>query len=170
MFDKYGEFNSAEEINLKAEELNKTGTRVEIDILAKENGIEKDDVDDYIKGYVDSLTNNLMAAVGKLNVECDEYKIENVLNDWVEELKAECMESEELAKSVRKKGKGLDGFIALLADAGFDKKTIVNKKIVSKCKGDIKKIVGSHDFYIGIPDKATRRALMYQYYTGKKVE
>lgn len=170
MFEKFGEFDSADEINKLARELKESGNKADILILAKENGMEKDDVDDYMEGYVDALTNNLMAAVGKLDVECEEYKIKNVLKDWVDELKAECMESEELAKAVRRKGKGLDGFIALLADTGFDKKTVVDKKIVNKCKEDIKKIVGTHDFYIGIPDKETRRALMYMYYTAKKVK
>lgn len=170
MYEKFGEFDSADEINKLAKELKELGGKADILILAKENGIEKDDVDDYMEGYVDALTNNLMAAVGKLDVESEEYKIKNVLKDWVDELKAECMESEELARAVRRKGKGLDGFIALLADTGFDKKTVVDKKIVNKCKGDIKRIVGTHDFYIGIPDKETRRALMYMYYTGKKVD
>lgn len=170
MFDKFGEFNSYDEINKKAEELKENKDITSLNILAEENGIDVEEVNDYINGYSEELTNVIVAAVGKLNVECQIYKIEQVLEDWVEELKAECIDSVELAKSVRAKGKGLDGFIALLADKGFEKKTTVHKEIVKKCKGDIKKIVGTHEFYIGIPDKATRRELMYQYYIGKKVE
>ena len=170
MFEKFGEFNSCEEINKKAEELKENKDVASLNILAEENGIDVEEVNDYMNGYSDEFTNVIMAAVGKLNVECQTYKIEQVLNDWVEELKAECIDSVELAKAVRNKGKGLDEFIALLADKGFEKKTTVHKDIVKKCKGEIKKIVGAHEFYIGIPDKATRRELMYQYYLGKKVE
>lgn len=170
MFDKFGEFNSYEEINRKAEELKENKDIASLKLLAEENGIDVEEVNDYMNGYSEELTNVIVAAVGKLNVECQEYKIEQVLNDWVEELKAECIDSVEIAKAVRNKGKGLDGFIALLADKGFEKKTTVHKDIVKKCKGEIKKIVGAHEFYIGIPDKATRRELMYQYYLGKKVE
>lgn len=170
MFEKFGEFNSYEEINKKAEELKKNKDIASLKLLAEENGIDVEDVKDYIDGYCEKLTNVIVAAVGKLNVECKAYKIERVLKDWVEELKTECIDSVELSKAVRNKGKGLDGFIALLADKGFEKKTTVHKDIVKKCKGEIKKIVGAHEFYIGIPDKATRRELMYQYYLGKKVE
>ena len=170
MFDKFGEFDSVEELNRAAAAQKAEGDEEALVALAVENGIDREDAEDYIDGCTDTLATPLMAAMGKLRVEIDDLKLNMVLLDWVMELQAECIESEELARAVRKKGKGLDGFIALLADTGFKNKAVVSKRIVEKCSGELKRIVGSHEFYIGIPDKLTRKKLMYKYYLGRQVE
>lgn len=167
MFDKFGEFDSVEELNRAAAAQKEEGDEEALVALAVENGIDREDAEDYIDGCTDTLATPLMAAMGKLKVEIEELKLNMVLLDWVQELQAECTESEELARAVRKKGKNLDGFMALLADTGFKNKAVVNKRIVEKCGSELKRIVGSHEFYIGIPDKATRRRLMREYYLGK---
>ena len=118
---------------------------------------------------IDELATPLSAALGKIKVEVDAYSVQNVLLDWVQELEAECTDSEELSRAVRKKGKGLDGYIAALADYGFRHKAVVNKEIVNKCSKELKKMAGNHEFYIGVPDKAARRRIMHEYYTRKQV-
>lgn len=90
-----------------------------------------------------------------------------VLLDWVDELRAMCIEREEFARAVRRKGKDLAGYIALTAEEGYKNRTVVDRRIVAKTE-QIKQILGNHEFAIGIPDKLTRRRLAEQYYTGKK--
>lgn len=165
MFEKYGEFDSVEELNKKAAELK--DNLDELKALAEENGLDPMDAEDYADGAMDELATPLMAATGKINAESKDLKLSGVLLDWSQELIKKCTESEELARAVRKKGKSLAGYIALTADTGFEKRAVVDKKITALCKGEIKKIIGSHEFSIGIPDKATRSKLIIQYYIGK---
>lgn len=167
MFEKFGEFDSVEELNRAAAGQKAEGDEEALLILAEENGIDREDAEDYMDDCTDELATPLMAALGKLKVEIEDLKLNAVLLDWVQELQAECTESEEMARAVRKKGKGLDGYIALLAETGFKNKAVVDKRIVAKCGKQIKDIVGNHEFYIGIPDKFTRKKLMQQYYLGK---
>ena len=167
MFEKFGEFDSVEELNEEARKIKEKGDEDKLKELCEENGIDKEDAEDYMDGCYEELTNTSLAAVGKLKVEVKELKLEKILKDWADELQEECVNSEEMARAVRKKGKDLAGYIALLADAGFKDKTVVCRKIVERCTGELKKIVGSHDFYIGVPDKAERKNLMREYYLGK---
>lgn len=168
MFEKFGEFDSAEELNKKAAEL-KSDVE-EVKKLAVENGLEPEDAEDYCTGATGELATLLMAALGKLEAEEKDLKLTGILKDWSDEVKKTCTESESMARAVRKKGKSLAGFIAKTAESGYQNRAIVDKRIVSLLSGDIKKIVGSHEFSIGVPDKATRRKLMREYYLGKRVE
>lgn len=165
MFDKFGELDSAEELNRAAAAQKAEGDEEALIALALENGIEKEDAEDYMDGCVEELATPLMAAIGKLNLEKKEYKLQGVLLDWVEDLVTMCTEDEAFCRAVRKKGKGLDGFIALTAESGYENRAIVDKRIVAKAK-KIKKIIGNHEFSIGIPDKKTRRELATKYYLG----
>lgn len=167
MYENFGEVNSVEELNEIAAGKKAAGDEDALVQLALENGIDREDAEDYMDDCTDVFATPLMAAVGKIKVEVKDLKVEGVLLDWVHELEEECTESEDMVRAVRKKGKSLDGYIALLADNGFKNKVVVDKKIVKKCCKDIQKITGDHDFYIGIPDKATRKNLMKQYYLGK---
>lgn len=167
LFEKFGEFDSVEELNKAAATLKAEGNEDGLFILAEENGIDKEDAESYIDDCFDELATPLMATIGKLKVEVEDLKLSAVLLDWVQELTVECTESEEMARAVRKKGKSLDRFIALLADYGFKNRAVVDKRIVDKCSKEIKNIVGNHEFSIGIPDKLTRKKLMQQYYLGK---
>lgn len=161
MYEKYGEFDSAEELNAKAEELK--GKRDELMALAAENGIDKEDVEDYMAGDLPELANQLMAAVGKIDVEAAELKLMGVLLDWAQELKMECSVSPAFAAAVRKKGNDLAGYIAAVAEEGFENRCTVDKRIVAKTK-KLKSAIGSHELAIGVPDKATRRELARKHY------
>ena len=48
MFKVFGEFESAEEINKSAEGLLEEGDKENLYVLAEENGLDKEDVDDFI--------------------------------------------------------------------------------------------------------------------------
>ncbi len=68
MFDKFGEFNSAEEINRAAAGLLAEGDTESIFTLAEENGIDREDAQDYIDGTVPDLATVFSAAIGRLVV------------------------------------------------------------------------------------------------------
>ena len=165
MFDKFGEFSSCEELNRAASAQKEQGDEEALYLLAQENGIDREDAEDYYDGALDVLATPAMAAIGKLAVESADLKLGGILLDWVEELQAMCLESEDFARAVRRKGKNLAGYIAATAEEGYKNRTVVDKRIVDKTS-QIKKITGNHEFAIGIPSKKTRRGLAESYYLG----
>lgn len=165
MFDKFGEFDSVEELNRAAAAQKEQGDEEALYLLAEENGIDREDAEDYYDGAVDVLATPAMAAIGKLAIESANLKLGGVLLDWVDELRTMCLENEDFARAVRRKGKGLDGYIATTAEEGYKNRAIVDRRIVAKTK-QIKKILGNHEFAIGIPNKKTRRELAESYYLG----
>lgn len=74
MFDKFGEFNSAEELNKAADGLLNEGDITSLKELAKENGIDEDDTQDYMDGLVENLVSVTSAAFGRLYVEEQQAK------------------------------------------------------------------------------------------------
>lgn len=72
MFDKYGEFGSAEELNMAAEGFAGEGDIEAIFSLAEENGIDKEDAQDYIDGMKGDLATEYEAAIGRLKVQAKE--------------------------------------------------------------------------------------------------
>lgn len=177
MWDQFGEFDSAEELNAKAATMKVDLKNEEISIIAAaeekmkalaiENGLDPEDAEYYFDGCEDELCTPVTAALGKLRVEKENLKLANVLLDWVEELEAMCMEDPLLAAGVRRKGKGLDGYVARLADEGYEHMAKVDKRIVSLTK-KVKGVIGNHEFGIGIPDKATRARIAKEYYMGAR--
>lgn len=163
MFEKFGEFDSCEELNRAAAAQKEQGDEEALILLAKENGLDQEDAEDYYDGALEVLATPVMAAVGKLAIESADLKLGGVLLDWVDELRSMCLESEEFARAVRRKGKGLDGYIARTAEEGYKNRAVVDRRIVDKTK-QIKQILGNHEFAIGIPDKKTRRKLAMEYY------
>jgi len=117
MFEKFGEFNSAEELNNKAEELK--GNVQELKQLAEENGLEEDDVNDYIDGVITELATPLTAAMGKIKAEKEELELHGVLEDWYEAVADECMSNLAMAAAVREKGKSLAVFMSRLLAKAF---------------------------------------------------
>ncbi len=106
---KYGEMDSAEEINKKAAELKAAGDREGVGILAKENGIDKDMADAFWDGYVDLICDIQTAAAGKLDVEIAEYSKMYVANamEVAEALKSLTMQ-EKVVYSIHKAGVDMD--------------------------------------------------------------
>ncbi len=113
MFEKFGEFNSADEINQAAAGLMDEGDTESIIKLAIENGLDPEFAQAYIDGDIPVLTDPLMAAVGKLELERKNVKgkvITGILDDLVNYLMTSCS-NEEFAKTVRMKGKTLQGCV-----------------------------------------------------------
>jgi hypothetical protein len=128
LYQVFGEFDSAEEINLAAAGLKAEGDITNIYVLAKENGIEKEDVEDYVNGDNEELTDPMSAAIGKLTVELQEIDDVNcdIASGVSDYLKTRCYDKE-LAKAIRSKVKSLADCVKALYE--------IAKKQVKKKSG-----------------------------------
>ena len=160
MFDKFGEMGSFGEINELADNLFNEGDTTSLYEMAKENGIEKEYVDMYLAGDIPALCDALTAALGKIDVEVAELKPKEIMEDWVEYLRGQCMENELLAFNVRKKGKSLKGCIAALLMWSFKNQQTVDKDII-KAAG-----VSAGKVTLGIPGMARAKQIITEYYVG----
>lgn len=161
MYDIFGEFDSADEINASAEGLFNEGDYENIKVLAKENGIEKDFVEMYLAGDIPVLCDTTSAALGKLEVEASELKPVEIMEDWLEYIKMCCADEAEMAKAVRAKDKSLKGCMASLLAWSFKARYKVDAEIVKQAK------IGSARVEIGIPGMGTAKHLIREYYLGK---
>lgn len=123
MFDKFGEFDSAEEINRAAAAQLKEGDLDAIKTIAEENGLDPEDAEDFCTGAIDSLTTPLLAAIGKLEMESKDLGLKNMMEDWKNFLIQMCEESDQMAQAVRKKGKSLEKCMAQILKVSFETKT-----------------------------------------------
>ena len=161
MFDKFGEMNSATELNELADNLLNEGDMESLEVMAKENGISVEYITAYQEGEIPFLCDDMTAALGKIDVEVAELKPKEIMEDWVEYLRGQCMENELLARQVRKKGKSLKGCIAALLCWSFKNQQTVDKDII-KAAGVTAGIVT-----LGIPGMARAKQIITDYYMGK---
>ena len=161
MFEKYGEMNSWKEINELAENLFNEGDMESLKEMAKENGIQGDVVELYLQGEIPELCDRLTAALGKIDIETAELEPKEIMEDWVEYLRGQCMENELVASQVRKKGKSLKGCMAELLEWSFKNQQTVDKEIV-KAAG-----VSAGRVTLGIPGMARAKQIITGYYMGK---
>lgn len=161
MFDKFGEMNSFGEINELAENLFNEGDTESLKEMAKENGIPDEIVEMYLQGDVPVICDPLTAALGKIEIECEELKPQEIMEDWVEYLKSQCMENEVIAYQVRKKGKSLKGMIGALLKWSFGHQQQIDKDII-KAAG-----VSAGRVTLGIPGMGRAKSIIRDYYMGK---
>ena len=160
MFDKFGEMGSYKEINELAENLFNEGDTDSLRAMAEENGIPEDYVEMYLAGDTPELCDPLTAAMGKIDMEVAELKPKEIMEDWVEYLRGQCMENEILAYQVRKKGKSLKGCIAALLKWSFSNQQQIDKDII-KVAG-----VSAGKVTLGIPGMARAKKIITDYYMG----
>jgi hypothetical protein len=84
MEKKFGIFNTVEELNRAAAAQKAEGDLEALIGLATENGLEKEDAEDYMDSddAEDTLCNETMAAIGKLKLEAEDLKLESQMKDW----------------------------------------------------------------------------------------
>lgn len=162
LFEKFGELGSADEINELAQNLLKEGDTDSIRILAKENGIPADYADMFITGDIPFVCDIQTAAVGKIEVEADDMKAADIMEDWAEYIKAVCIEDEKVAASVRSKGKSFKGCVGKILEWAFSHQQPVDSEIL-KAAG-----VRANRCTLGMPGQATARKLIKKYYGGSK--
>lgn len=167
MFDRFGEFDSAEDLNKKAAELNAAGDTEGVYALASENGIDKEDAEDYLNGDADKLATPLMAATGKLEIESTHLDLGGGLKDWKDIVIGICTENARMCAAVRKKGKSLKGCMAVLIKYSFENKVRVSDIIVDEVKvvHNGKSEPMRKPLYLGVPDRATAKRIVTEYYT-----
>lgn len=161
MFDKFGEFDSYEEINELADNLLNEGDTKSIRELAEENGIGKEYAEAFLQGELPVLCDPLTAALGKIEVEAAELKPKEIMEDWVEYLRCQCMENDILTNRVRKKGKSLKGCIAALLSWSFKNQQTIDKDII-KAAG-----VSAGKVTLGIPGMGRAKQIITDYYMEK---
>lgn len=161
LFEKFGEFDSAEELNRAAAAQLAEGDIDAIYEIAEENGLDREDAEDYIDGVAPELCTPIMAALGKLKVEAAELEPQEIMEDWLTYIRIQCAEHPETAAAVRKKGKSLKGCIAALLKWSFGNQHPVDREIL-KAAG-----VTASRCTLGIPGMATARQIITEYYLGK---
>ena len=175
MFEKFGEFDSASEINRKAEELFNAGDFEGIRALAEENRIPSEYADAYCDGELPELCDRLTAAIGKLELEEQEIVMVGVMEDWLHYIEAQCGESDQIAIAVRRKGKNLKDCLGAILLWSLMNQKKVDKGVMASTEKQIKDQGISLQKYgieprylqytrIGIPNMATARQLIRDYY------
>lgn len=157
----FGEFDSSEEINRAAAAQLREGDTDAVLAVAKENGIDEEDAQDYIDGITTELCTPIMAALGKLKLEAEELEPYGIMNDWITYIQIRCAEDGSVAAGVMKKDHSLKGCIAALLAWSW--------KNAKEVEADIKKLAGVNGrCSLGIPDMGTARKLITDYYLGGK--
>lgn len=161
MFEMFGEFDSAEEINETAVNLRKEKDFESLKVLAEENGIDIDILEAFEDGDLLFLCDDMTAAIGKLEKEREAVDCAEIMEDWLEYIKSQCFEKPEVARAVRKQGKSLAGCIAELLKWSFKNQHPVDKEIL-KAAG-----VTAGKCTLGIPGMARAKQIITKYYTGE---
>ena len=130
MFDRFGEFDSWEEINRAAAAQKEEGDFEALKEIAKENGIDEEDAQDYIDGIVDELCSASMAAIGKSHVEKKALGLTEIMADWADYISMQAGNDPRMALAVRKKGKSLAGAIGAVLKQSWKIKAAVPEEIM----------------------------------------
>lgn len=161
MFDRFGKFDSAEELNAAAEGFLQEGDTDSIYAMARENGIDAEDVSDYLDDASAGLVTPLSAAIGKLNVEREDMKLEGVMEAWTDLIIQECIGSEELQRQIRRKDRPLLPLIAkMMGQASKTRKRVDDR--IAKAAGIMTPL------YIGDISRAEAKKMIDEYYGGEK--
>ncbi|MBR2752965.1 MAG: hypothetical protein IKE02_04510 [Lachnospiraceae bacterium] len=109
LYAKFGEFDSAEEINRAALAQISQGDYEAVKMIAKENGIDEMDAQDFIDGVYPELCGPFTAAVGKLEVEAEALGLPMVMQLWADHIKGMLASDDDdlLKKGIRRKGKNM---------------------------------------------------------------
>ena len=158
MFDRFGEFDSWEELNQAAEGQKENGDFEALKALAKENGIDEEDAQDYIDGLFDELCNPSTAAIGKITLEKKEMELKEIMADWADYIIKEAIDDPKMAIAVRKKDKSLAGAIGAVLKESWN--------IKEKIPEEIREAAGIKDANVemGIPGYATVTKILRDYY------
>ena len=160
MYEKFGEFDSWEEINKAAEGQKEEGDTEALKELAKENGIDIEDAEDYIDGVIPELCTPLIAALGKLKVEEEDLKPKDIMEDWLNYIRQLCSSDPEICRNVRKKKKSLKGCIGALLKWSYNHQQTINKDIITAAG------ISGGRVTIGIPGIRTAHQIIKEYYGG----
>ena len=164
MFDTFGEFDSYEEINEAARGQKEEGDEEALIKLAEENGIDREDAEDYYDGAIQELCTSVIAALGKLKVEKEEYKKtnkeKNIIDDWISYIENLVSTDEAYALNIRRKGRSLKGCIGALLKYSYGHQVSVDKDIIKESNIHVSRVT------MGIPCMQQAHKIIKEYYGG----
>lgn len=163
MFDKFGKFNGVEELNEKAAELMVAKDYEGIKALAKENGIDTEDAEDFIDGVIPIFATPYCAVTGRIEVESEELQPYEIMADWVSYIKATVLENPDMCEAIMKKDKSLKGCIASLLKWSLGHQYTIPSDIVKESG------ISAGRVTLGIPGIGTAKKLIREYYLGGEV-
>lgn len=160
MFEKYGEFDKAEEL---AEAIKNQINEGDMDAafeIGRENGLEDDDILDIADGVpIEEVITPCVAALGKLEIEAKAYEHdESIIVDWITYIRAAVIDSEEIARNVRKKEKSLDGCLGELLKFSYNHAFKIPDAI-AKAAG-----ISGAQVKLGIPNAGKCKEIIRRYY------
>lgn len=135
LFEKFGEFDSAEEINRAAKAQLEQGDNEAVKLIALENGIDELDAEDFISGDLPELCTELSAAFGKLEIEKTYLDIKDMTyGSWVAAIQIMLSENPELCRAYRRKEKRLAVILAMATVKCSKTRTNAPSGIVEEAK------------------------------------
>ena len=82
MEHKFGIFHTVEELNRAAAAQKAEGDLEALTALALENGLDREDAEEFMEGELPYMCTPCMAAIGKVSMEAEELGLESQLADW----------------------------------------------------------------------------------------
>lgn len=161
---KFGIFNTVEELNRAAAAQKEEGDLETLIGLAEENGLEKEDAEDYMDDCADCLCTPYMAAIGKLNMEEKELRLESQLKDWKDfiiQITSE-YEGDDLSNAIFSPEKHMVDVLAAGLKKASKNRVKVDEKI-AKAAG-----LPGGNIYIGMCGRDELRKIVMEYYLGEK--
>lgn len=157
MFEKFGEFDSSEELNTAAAGLLAEGDTEALKVLAAENGISDDELMDYVEGVVPELASPVSAALARLKVQvmADTQNVQlRVVTVAAQEL---AVENPDFAAAVMKKGKRLTTILEEMKKTAQKHTTGSGANRMSVCCGTDRELEKIIETYYLEPDKLSER-------------
>lgn len=171
MEHKYGTFDSAEELNRAAAGWKEKGDLEALTELALENGLDREDAEDYMNGETDALATPFLAAFGRLKTEAEDLELGGILNDWKDIIAGLCEQDGDMQAAVMDHRNSLKECMARLIRFSFENKVQVNDGIVKAVRitSGGKEEPFRSPLYLGVPNRAEVRKIAGDYYLGKQV-
>ena len=156
MFDKFGKM-SYDELIRTAKAEKEEGDEEALIALAQENGLTKEDAEDYMDGITEVLCTSREAAAARIEMEAHALKVDGIWEEWKGFVLELCMDDEDLCCAVCRKNKSLTELFGKLLKQGFEIKQQVNSEI---CKAAGLRT----DIWLGIPTRQQVMETVRDYY------
>lgn len=174
MEKKFGIFNTVEELNRAAAAQKAEGDLEALIGLATENGLEKEDAEDYMDSDdpEDFLCNATMAAIGKLNMEEQDLHLESQMKDWKDFIVQMLTDypvdhadedRDTLANAVFNPEKKLLDVLAAGLKLSSENRIKVDKRIIQAAR------LPESAAFIGMCGRDDLKKIIQDYYLGKQV-
>lgn len=156
MFEMFGNMDLAGLLATAAAE-KEEGDLESLIKLAEENGLCKEDAEDYMDDIVDVFCTPLQAATAKLDRESKEMGASGTWDDWKSVIQEMCIADEDLCIGIRKPEKNLAQMYGNILKIGFTKKERIPEAIC-KAAGITQRVE------LGVPTKKDVKEAVLKYY------